>query len=116
MDDAALAGESSVMEPEQWFFFCRRSLHHSGCQQRVTPSGYWKAAGSKSWVFSSHNRVIAEKRILVFYEGREGNGTRTMWKMNTYDAVPGQVRVVFFSFLFIYGPIATRDYYVCVRT
>jgi hypothetical protein len=87
---AALAGAANVSDKEQWFFFCPRAERelHGGRPARTTPSGYWKATGSPSWVFSpSANRVIGEKRTMVFYQGRAPTGTKTRWKMNEYKAV-----------------------------
>ncbi|KAG8089041.1 hypothetical protein GUJ93_ZPchr0011g26895 [Zizania palustris] len=87
---AAMAGEASVRDTEQWFFFCPRAERemHGGRPARTTPSGYWKATGSPSCVFSSAtNRVIGVKRTMVFYEGRAPTGTKTRWKMNEYKAV-----------------------------
>jgi hypothetical protein len=64
---------------------------HGGRPARTTPSGYWKATGSPSYVYSSSsttaNRVIGEKRTMVFYQGRAPTGNKTRWKMNEYKAV-----------------------------
>ncbi|XP_006662743.1 NAC domain-containing protein 90-like [Oryza brachyantha] len=87
---AAMAGEASVRDTEQWFFFCPRAERelHGGRPARTTPSGYWKATGSPSCVISSAtNRVIGVKRTMVFYHGRAPTGTKTRWKMNEYKAV-----------------------------
>ncbi|CAD6254740.1 unnamed protein product [Miscanthus lutarioriparius] len=91
----ALAGAANVGDTEQWFFFCPRAERelHGGRPARTTPSGYWKATGSPSYVYSSsssptnNNRVIGEKRTMVFYEGRAPTGKKTGWKMNEYKAV-----------------------------
>ena len=91
----AMAGAASVSDPEQWFFFCPRAERelHGGRPARTTPSGYWKATGSPSYVYSSsssptaNNRVIGEKRTMVFYQGRAPTGNKTPWKMNEYKAV-----------------------------
>ncbi|OEL33430.1 NAC domain-containing protein 90 [Dichanthelium oligosanthes] len=86
----ALAGAANVGDTEQWFFFCPRAERelHGGRPARTTPSGYWKATGSPSYVYSaSANRVIGEKRTMVFYEGRAPTGSKTRWKMNEYKAV-----------------------------
>jgi hypothetical protein len=46
-------------------------------------SGYLKATGSSSYVYSAPaNCVIGEKRTMVFYEGRAPTGNKTRWKMN----------------------------------
>ncbi|EAY79990.1 hypothetical protein OsI_35158 [Oryza sativa Indica Group] len=87
---AAVAGEASARDTEQWFFFCPRAERelHGGRPARTTPSGYWKATGSPSCVISSAtNRVIGVKRTMVFYQGRAPTGTKTRWKMNEYKAV-----------------------------
>lgn len=87
----AMAGAANVCDTEQWFFFCPRAERelHGGRPARTTPSGYWKATGSPSYVYSSspNNRVIGEKRTMVFYQGRAPTGNRTRWKMNEYKAV-----------------------------
>ncbi|BAF29215.1 NAC domain-containing protein 90 [Oryza sativa Japonica Group] len=90
---AAMAGVATAGDREQWFFFCPRAERelHGGRPARTTPSGYWKATGSPSFVFSSSAaaaaRVIGVKRTMVFYQGRAPSGTKTRWKMNEYKAV-----------------------------
>ncbi|RRT37507.1 hypothetical protein B296_00057370 [Ensete ventricosum] len=78
----------SLRDGEQWLFLCPRQEReaHGGRPTRTTPSGYWKATGSLSRVFSSTNQVIGMKRTMVFYEGRTPTGTKTRWKMNEYRA------------------------------
>ena len=90
----AMAGAANVSDTEQWFFFCQRAERelHGGRPARNTPSGYWKATGSPSYVYSSSSsptaiRVIGEKRTMVFYQGRAPTGNKTRWKMNEYKAV-----------------------------
>lgn len=89
----AMAGAANVGDTEQWFFFCPRAERelHGGRPARTTPSGYWKATGSPSYVYSSsptnNGRVIGEKRTMVFYQGRAPTGNKTRWKMNEYKAV-----------------------------
>ncbi|KAJ1274350.1 hypothetical protein BS78_05G055900 [Paspalum vaginatum] len=86
----AMAGAANVGDTEQWFFFCPRAERevHGGRPARTTPSGYWKATGSPSYVYSAApNRVIGEKRTMVFYQGRAPTGSKTRWKMNEYKAV-----------------------------
>ncbi|CAM0148917.1 unnamed protein product [Urochloa decumbens] len=88
----AMAGAANVGDKEQWFFFCPRAERelHGGRPARTTPSGYWKATGSPSYVYSaSANRVIGEKRTMVFYQGRAPTGNKTRWKMNEYKAIAG---------------------------
>ena len=86
-----MAGAANVGDKEQWFFFCPRAERelNGGRPTRTTPSGYWKATGSPSYVYSAPpaSRVIGEKRTMVFYEGRAPTGTKTRWKMNEYKAV-----------------------------
>ncbi|XP_062197829.1 NAC domain-containing protein 90-like [Phragmites australis] len=86
----SMAGAANVHDKEQWFFFCPRAEReaHGGRPARTTPSGYWKATGSPSCVFSSSsNKVIGVKRTMVFYEGRAPTGNKTKWKMNEYKAL-----------------------------
>ncbi|XP_047050985.1 NAC domain-containing protein 90-like [Lolium rigidum] len=88
-----MAGEANVRDAEQWFFFCPRAEREmrGGRPARTTPSGYWKATGSPSYVFSSScsasSKVIGVKRTMVFYQGRAPAGSKTTWKMNEYKAV-----------------------------
>ncbi|KAK4834673.1 hypothetical protein QYF36_026635 [Acer negundo] len=78
-------------DPEQWFFFVPRqeSEARGGRPNRLTTNGYWKATGSPSYVYSS-NRLVGEKRTMVFYNGRAPNGKKTEWKMNEYKALDGE--------------------------
>nr|XP_043611208.1 NAC domain-containing protein 90-like [Erigeron canadensis] len=82
------AGERCQGDPEQWFFFIPRQEKEArgGRPSRLTSSGYWKATGSPSFVYSSSNRAIGIKRTMVFYNGRAPTGTKTTWKMNEYKA------------------------------
>ncbi|XP_076887761.1 NAC domain-containing protein 90-like [Bidens hawaiensis] len=82
------AGEVCRGDPEQWFFFIPRQEKEArgGRPSRLTSSGYWKATGSPSVVYSSSNRVIGIKRSMVFYNGRAPSGMKTEWKMNEYKA------------------------------
>uniref|UniRef100_A0ACD5XIS0 Uncharacterized protein n=2 Tax=Avena sativa TaxID=4498 RepID=A0ACD5XIS0_AVESA len=84
-----MAGEASVRDAEQWFFFCPRAEREmrGGRPARTTPSGYWKATGSPSCVFSATSKVIGVKRTMVFYHGRAPAGSKTAWKMNEYKAI-----------------------------
>ncbi|XP_019158985.1 PREDICTED: NAC domain-containing protein 90-like [Ipomoea nil] len=79
-------------ECEQWFYFVAgpENMARGGKPNRLTTEGYWKATGSPGLVFSlNNNRVIGEKRTMVFYTGRAPNGTKTEWKINEYKAVRG---------------------------
>ncbi|THU68193.1 hypothetical protein C4D60_Mb08t01330 [Musa balbisiana] len=84
-----MSGEPCRRDEEQWFFFCPRQEReaHGGRPTRITASGYWKATGSPTHVYSSMNRVMGVKRTMVFYLGRAPNGTKTHWKMNEYRAL-----------------------------
>lgn len=84
-----MSGEHCRRDGEQWLFLCPRQEReaHGGRPTRTTPSGYWKATGSLSPVFSSTNRVMGMKRTMVFYQGRTPTGTKTRWKMNEYRAL-----------------------------
>ncbi|XP_042422937.1 NAC domain-containing protein 90-like [Zingiber officinale] len=86
----SMAGEACRADGEQWFFFCPRQEWeaHGGRPTRTTPSGYWKATGSPTLVFSSseNNRALGVKRTMVFYRGRAPTGTKTKWKLNDYRA------------------------------
>ncbi|GLT48697.1 hypothetical protein SLA2020_223050 [Shorea laevis] len=84
-----LAGELCRADTEQWFFFTPRQQRetHGGRINRTTGSGYWKATGSPSYVYSSDNRVIGLKKTMVFYRGKAPLGRKTKWKMNEYTAI-----------------------------
>ncbi|KAJ0479559.1 putative transcription factor NAM family [Helianthus annuus] len=86
------AGERCQGDTEQWFFFVPRQENEArgGRPSRLTSSGYWKATGSLSIVYSSSNRAIGIKRTMVFYNGRAPTGTKTKWKMNEYKAFQDQ--------------------------
>ncbi|GJY48598.1 NAC domain-containing protein 90-like protein [Tanacetum coccineum] len=88
LDLPRYAGVGCQGDPEQWFFFIPRQEKQAkgGRPSRLTPSGYWKATGSPSVVYSSSNRAIGIRRTMVFYNGRVPTGTKTKWKMNEYNA------------------------------
>ncbi|PIN20729.1 hypothetical protein CDL12_06581 [Handroanthus impetiginosus] len=82
-------GELCNGDTEQWFFFTPRQEREvrGGRPSRTTASGYWKATGSPSYVFSSDNKVIGVKKSMVFYKGKAPTGRKTKWKMNEYRAI-----------------------------
>ena len=86
---AELAGEVCKEDTEQWFFFTPRQEREArgGRPSRTTGSGYWKATGSPSYVYSSDNRVIGVKKTMVFYNGKAPAGRKTKWKMHEYRAI-----------------------------
>ncbi|XP_062082575.1 NAC domain-containing protein 90-like [Humulus lupulus] len=83
------SGELCQGDTEQWFFFTPRQEREArgGRPNRTTASGYWKATGSPSYVYSSDNRVIGVKKAMVFYKGKAPTGRKTKWKMNEYRAI-----------------------------
>ncbi|KAK6138204.1 hypothetical protein DH2020_028038 [Rehmannia glutinosa] len=82
-------GELCYGDPEQWFFFVPRQERevHGGKPSRTTTTGYWKATGSPSDVYSSDGKVIGVKKCMVFYNGKAPTGAKTKWKMNEYKAI-----------------------------
>ncbi|XP_042023068.1 NAC domain-containing protein 90-like isoform X1 [Salvia splendens] len=82
-------GELCHGDMEQWFFFMPRQEREvrGGRPSRTTASGYWKATGSPSHVYSSENKVIGVKKSMVFYKGKAPTGRKTKWKMNEYRAI-----------------------------
>ncbi|KAL0389977.1 UNVERIFIED_CONTAM: NAC domain-containing protein 90 [Sesamum calycinum] len=82
-------GEVCRGDTEQWFFFVPRQAREvrGGRPSRTTASGYWKATGTPSYVYSSDNKVIGVKKSMVFYEGKAPAGAKTKWKMNEYRAI-----------------------------
>ncbi|OMO59891.1 No apical meristem (NAM) protein [Corchorus olitorius] len=84
-----LAGELCRRDTEQWFYFTPRQEREArgGRPNRTTASGYWKATGSPSYVYSSDDRVIGMKKTMVFYKGKAPSGKKTKWKMNEYRAI-----------------------------
>ncbi|XVF46940.1 hypothetical protein PTKIN_Ptkin03bG0068800 [Pterospermum kingtungense] len=83
------AGEFCRGDTEQWFYFTPRQEREArgGRANRTTASGYWKATGSPSYVYSSDNQVIGMKKTMVFYRGKTPSGKKTKWKMNEYRAI-----------------------------
>ncbi|KAL3530372.1 hypothetical protein ACH5RR_009694 [Cinchona calisaya] len=88
-----LSGELCNGDTEQWFFFVPRQEREArgGRPNRTTASGYWKATGSPSYVYSSDNRVIGVKKSLVYYKGKAPTGRHTKWKMNEYRAIQDEM-------------------------
>ncbi|KAK1435048.1 hypothetical protein QVD17_00807 [Tagetes erecta] len=84
-----LAGELCQRDTEQWFFFVPRQEReeHGRRPSRTTDTGYWKATGSPTYVYSSGNKVIGVKKTMVFYEGKSRMVKKTIWKMNEYRAI-----------------------------
>lgn len=84
---AAISGEASVRDSEQWFFFCPRQEREAqgGRPTRTTQYGYWKATGSPTQVIHE-GRNVGKRTTMVFYEGRPPSGRKTSWKMNEYTA------------------------------
>ncbi|KAF8403331.1 hypothetical protein HHK36_011433 [Tetracentron sinense] len=84
-----LSGERCRGDPEQWFFFTPRQEREARGRRpnRTAVSGYWKASGSPSYVYSSSNRIIGVKKIMVFYKGKAPTGRKTKWKMIEYRAI-----------------------------
>ncbi|XVF46669.1 hypothetical protein PTKIN_Ptkin03bG0046400 [Pterospermum kingtungense] len=83
------AGKTCRGDTEQWFYFTpvQKREARGGRANRTTPSGYWKATGSPSYVYSSDDRVIGTKKTMVFYKGKASSGKKTKWKMNEYRAI-----------------------------
>ncbi|KAI3823323.1 hypothetical protein L1987_04758 [Smallanthus sonchifolius] len=88
-----LAGELCRQDTEQWFFFVPRQEREEQGRRpsRTTASGYWKATGSPTYVYSSENKVIGVKKTMVFYEGKSRTVKKTEWKMNEYRAIKEEV-------------------------
>ncbi|CAN4121317.1 unnamed protein product [Withania somnifera] len=88
-----MGGEVIKHDSEQWFFFTPMQDREArgGRPTRLTTQGYWKATGTPGYVYSSNNRIIGDKRTMVFYKGRAPNGKKTQWKMNEYKASDGEV-------------------------
>ncbi|XAR60161.1 hypothetical protein NMG60_11033417 [Bertholletia excelsa] len=84
-----LAGERCRGDTEQWFFFSpmQEQEIRGGRPSRTNASGYWKATGSPSYVYSSDNKVIGVKKTMVFYKGKAPKARKTKWKMNEYRAI-----------------------------
>ncbi|KAM3202128.1 putative NAC domain-containing protein 61 [Capsicum annuum] len=82
-------GELCMGDREQWFFFVPRQEREArgGRPCRTTTSGYWKATGSPSYVYSTNSKVIGVKKSMVFYKGKAPTGGKTKWKMNEYRAI-----------------------------
>nr|GMD15409.1 NAC domain-containing protein 90-like [Ipomoea batatas] len=88
-----LVGERCRGDLEEFFFFVdmQENISRGGKPKRLTPQGYWKAAGIPTLVYSNNNnKLIGGKRTMIFYRGRAPTGTKTEWKMNEYKAILGQ--------------------------
>ncbi|CAL1403886.1 unnamed protein product [Linum trigynum] len=87
----SVAGEMCRGDTEQWFFFAPRQEREArgGRPNRTAGSGYWKATGSPSYVYTASGRVIGLKKTMVFYTGKAPAGRKTKWKMNEYRAIQG---------------------------
>lgn len=106
------AGEDCRRDQEQWFFFNpqQEKEANGGRPNRITTSGYWKATGSPSVVYSSQNQEIGVKKTMVFYTGKAPAGNKTKWKVNEYKAIasgsqratPGELPLVCITQLIIY--------------
>ncbi|KAK9921348.1 hypothetical protein M0R45_029859 [Rubus argutus] len=115
------SGEICHGDQEQWFFFIPRqeSEARGGRPKRLTTTGYWKATGSPSYVFSSssntNHRAIGLKRTMVFYTGRAPNGTKTEWKMNEYKAIEAdhQLQAPSSSSNTAAAPILRQEFSLC---
>ncbi|XP_074291869.1 NAC domain-containing protein 90-like [Silene latifolia] len=85
----ALAGELCHGDTEQWFFFVPQQEREAqgGRPTRSTTTGYWKATGSPSNVYSPQNKLLGVKKTMVFYKGKAPTGDKTKWKMNEYKAI-----------------------------
>ncbi|XP_023768958.1 NAC domain-containing protein 90 isoform X1 [Lactuca sativa] len=83
------AGELCREDTEQWFFFVPKQEKEvkGGRPSRMTSTGYWKATGSPTYVYSSNNKVIGLKKTMVFYHGKSSGSKKTKWKMNEYRAI-----------------------------
>ncbi|KAL2536112.1 NAC domain-containing protein 90 [Forsythia ovata] len=83
------SGDLCRGDSEQWFFFVPSQEREvqGGRPSRTTASGYWKATGSPSYVYSSDSKVIGVKKSMVFYKGKAPTGRKTKWKMNEYRAI-----------------------------
>ncbi|CAH8279560.1 unnamed protein product [Arabidopsis lyrata] len=72
-----------------WFFFSGREITFAirNRQSRTTASGYWKITGQPSVIKerSIFQRVIGQKKTLVFHKGKSPNGERTHWIMHEYS-------------------------------
>lgn len=92
-----LSGELCHGDIEQWFFFVPRQEREArgGRPSRMTASGFWKATGSPSYVYSSDNRVIGVNKTMVFYKGKVPTGRKTKWKMNEYRAIDRETSASF---------------------
>ncbi|MBA0692788.1 hypothetical protein Goari_010323 [Gossypium aridum] len=71
------------------YFFCKRGrkYRNSVRPNRVTGSGFWKAAGIDRAVYShgsEDHQCIGLKKTLVYCRGSAGKGTKTDWMMHEF--------------------------------
>ncbi|KGN56057.1 NAC domain-containing protein 96 isoform X2 [Cucumis sativus] len=75
--------ERSLLDSDnyEWFFF--RSL--TSKTKRTTVSGCWRSTGDdKRIVARGTNKVIATRKILVFYQGQGKAAVKTKWVLHEY--------------------------------
>ncbi|XVF33061.1 hypothetical protein REPUB_Repub17cG0135900 [Reevesia pubescens] len=81
IDPSELPRCSKVKSADQvWYFFSRREDNKR--VKRTSDKGFWKVTGKARKV--KGERGNAEKKTLVFYEGRTPNAKWTPWVMHEY--------------------------------
>ncbi|CAK9319249.1 unnamed protein product [Citrullus colocynthis] len=79
--------EQSLFESDnyEWFFF----RAHTSKTKRTTGNGSWRTTGDDRPIKArGTNKVIATRKILVFYEGRASNAVKTNWVIHEYHLHP----------------------------
>ncbi|KAM0981146.1 hypothetical protein ACFX2J_014229 [Malus domestica] len=81
-----LTGDYNLIRESEWYFFTsrRRKYPRGGRPCRAADNGYWKATGKPDDIKDDNGQVIGSKRTLDYYEGKQGKGTKTDWKMHEY--------------------------------
>ncbi|KAL9995578.1 putative transcription factor NAM family [Helianthus debilis subsp. tardiflorus] len=68
-----------------WYFFSSRDRKYArgNRPRRSAGPGYWKANGIVR-VIKDNEVKIGNRKLLIYYEGHQPNGTKTSWMMHEY--------------------------------
>ncbi|KDP29985.1 hypothetical protein JCGZ_18752 [Jatropha curcas] len=75
----------------EWYFFTPRNKKYpkGGRPNRRAGNGYWKPTGIDKFIPDKEN-PSGVRKSLDYYEGKQGSGKRTDWKMHEYVIIHGK--------------------------